>query len=71
MISQINFHYNYDTIYEFTDYLAKKENEEREKENKKQSEKKEEIGKKEPDKKIETNQKENNINIKKKNTNEH
>ena len=26
-----NFHYNYDTIYDFTDYLAKKENEEREK----------------------------------------
>ena len=66
-----NFHYNYDTIYDFTDYLTKKENEEKEKERKKQSEKKDEIQEKEIDKKIETNQKENKININKKNTNEH
>ena len=68
-----NFHYNYDTIYDFTDYLTKKENEEKEKEKerKKQSEKKDEIQEKEIDKKIETNQKENKININKKNTNEH
>jgi len=32
------YKYNYDTIYDFTDYLTKKENEEKEKENKKQSE---------------------------------
>ena len=66
-----NFHYNYDTIYDFTDYLTKKENEEKEKERKKQSEKKDEIQEKEINKKIETNQKENKININKKNTNEH